>query len=121
MKSDADDYRYFRIPDLVMLHIARSTSRDEGQMPEMPRELLPIVRRSGGASNDLEMLTCSTPMPADLPRGDPWEAGASAAGAKWWLGELSAGCLKMQGVSLEGTVDRSGRRLVGVADGKLKT
>ena len=39
VKSDADDYRYFPDPDLVMLHITKEHIEEmKAQMPEMPRE-----------------------------------------------------------------------------------
>ena len=43
LKSDADDYRYFPDPDLVMLHITKEHIEEmKAQMPEMP--LPPQVR-----------------------------------------------------------------------------
>jgi len=100
VKSDADDYRYFPDPDLVMLHITKEhIERLAAQMPEMPRERRNRLQGEWGFS-DLEM--------RDVVNADALAlieatvaAGASAAGAKkWWLGELSREA-NAKGVSLE--------------------
>ena len=55
VKSDADDYRYFPDPDLVMLHITKEhIERLAAQMPEMPRERRNRLQGEWGFS-DLEM------------------------------------------------------------------
>ena len=55
MKSDADDYRYFPDPDLVMLHITKEHIEEmKAQMPEMPRERRNRLKGEWGF-NDLEM------------------------------------------------------------------
>ena len=57
VKSDADDYRYFPDPDLVMLHITKEHIEEmKAQMPEMPRERRNRLKGEWGF-NDLEMLS----------------------------------------------------------------
>ena len=89
VKSDADDYRYFPDPDLVMLHITKEhIERLAAQMPEMPRERRNRLQGEWGFS-DLEMRDVVNADALDLIEATV-AAGASAAGAKkWWLGELS--------------------------------
>lgn len=89
VKSDADDYRYFPDPDLVMLHITKDRiERLKQEMPEMPRERRNRLQSEWGFS-DLEMRDVVNADALDLLEATV-AAGASAAGArKWWLGELS--------------------------------
>ncbi|MDO4913206.1 MAG: Asp-tRNA(Asn)/Glu-tRNA(Gln) amidotransferase subunit GatB [Bifidobacteriaceae bacterium] len=89
VKSDADDYRYFPDPDLVMLHITQDhIERLKAQMPEMPRERKNRLQQEW-QFNDLEMRDIINADALDLIE-DTVKAGATAAGAKkWWLGELS--------------------------------
>ena len=89
LKSDADDYRYFPDPDLVMLHITKEHIEEmKAQMPEMPRERRNRLKGEWGF-NDLEMRGRAHADALDLLE-DTVKAGASASGAKkWWLGELS--------------------------------
>ena len=100
LKSDADDYRYFPDPDLVMLHITKEHIEEmKAQMPEMPRERRNRLKGEWGF-NDLEMRDVLNADALDLLE-DTVKAGASAAGAKkWWLGELSREA-NNKGVSLE--------------------
>ena len=100
MKSDADDYRYFPDPDLVMLHITKEHIEEmKAQMPEMPRERRNRLKGEWGF-NDLEMRDVLNADALDLLE-DTVKAGASASGAKkWWLGELSREA-NNKGVSLE--------------------
>lgn len=85
MKSDADDYRYFPDPDLVMLHITKEHIEEmKAQMPEMPRERRNRLKGEWGF-NDLEMRDVSTPTlwiclrrpsrlvpPPQVPRSGGW-------------------------------------------------
>lgn len=100
VKSDADDYRYFPDPDLVMLHITKERiERLVAQMPEMPRERRNRLQGEWGFS-DLEMRDVVNADALDLIEATV-AAGATAAGAKkWWLGELSREA-NAKGVSLE--------------------
>lgn len=100
VKSDADDYRYFPDPDLVMLHITKEHIDEiAAQMPEMPRERRNRLQGEWGF-NDLEMRDVVNADAIDLIE-ETVNAGASAAGAKkWWLGELSREA-NNRGVSLE--------------------
>ena len=100
VKSDADDYRYFPDPDLVMLHITKEHIEEmKAQMPEMPRERRNRLKGEWGF-NDLEMRDVLNADALDLLE-DTVKAGASASGAKkWWLGELSREA-NNKGVSLE--------------------
>ena len=100
VKSDADDYRYFPDPDLVMLHITKEHIEEmKAQMPEMPRERRNRLKGEWGF-NDLEMRDVLNADALDLLE-ETVKAGASVAGAKkWWLGELSREA-NAKGVSLE--------------------
>ncbi|OZG61897.1 MULTISPECIES: Asp-tRNA(Asn)/Glu-tRNA(Gln) amidotransferase subunit GatB [Bifidobacterium] len=100
VKSDADDYRYFPDPDLVMLHITKEhIARIEAEMPEMPRERRNRLKAEWGLS-DLQMRDVLNADALDLIEATV-AAGATAAGArKWWLGELSREA-NAKGVSLE--------------------
>ena len=100
VKSDADDYRYFPDPDLVMLHITpEHIERIKAQMPEMPRERRNRLKAEWGLT-DLQMRDILNADALDLIE-DTVKAGATAAGArKWWLGELSRRA-NAEGISLE--------------------
>lgn len=100
VKSDADDYRYFPDPDLVMLHITKERiERLRAEMPQMPRERRNALQQAWGFS-DLEMRDVVNADALDLIEATV-AAGASASGAKkWWLGELSREA-NAKGVSLE--------------------
>ena len=100
LKSDADDYRYFPDPDLVMLHITKEHIEEmKAQMPEMPRERRNRLKAEWGLS-DLQMRDILNADALDLIE-ETVKAGAKAAGArKWWLGELSREA-NAKGVSLE--------------------
>ncbi|NMN02514.1 Asp-tRNA(Asn)/Glu-tRNA(Gln) amidotransferase subunit GatB [Bifidobacterium panos] len=100
VKSDADDYRYFPDPDLVMLHITKEhIDKLAAEMPEMPRERRNRLKGEWGLS-DLQMRDILNADALDLIEATV-AAGASAAGArKWWLGELSREA-NAKGVTLE--------------------
>lgn len=81
VKSDADDYRYFPDPDLVMLHITKEHIEEmKAQMPEMPRERRNRLKGEWGF-NDLEMRDVLNADALDLLE-ETVKAGATAAGAK---------------------------------------
>ena len=100
VKSDADDYRYFPDPDLVMLHITKEhIDKLAAEMPEMPRERRNRLKGEWGLS-DLQMRDIVNADALDLIEATV-AAGASAAGArKWWLGELSREA-NAKGITLE--------------------
>lgn len=100
VKSDADDYRYFPDPDLVMVHVTKEHIAElEAQMPQMPRERRNQLQQEWGFS-DLEMRDVINVDALDLIEATV-KAGSSAAGAKkWWLGELSREA-NAQGITLE--------------------
>ena len=100
VKTDADDYRYFPDPDLVMLHITKEhIERIAKDMQEMPRERRNRLQGEWMFS-DLEMRDVINADALDLIE-DTVKAGATASGAKkWWLGELSREA-NAKGVSLE--------------------
>ncbi|KFJ03158.1 Asp-tRNA(Asn)/Glu-tRNA(Gln) amidotransferase subunit GatB [Bifidobacterium thermacidophilum] len=100
LKTDADDYRYFPDPDLVMLHITKEhIERIAKDIPEMPRERRNRLQGEWKFS-DLEMRDVINADALDLIE-DTVKAGATASGAKkWWLGELSREA-NAKGVSLE--------------------
>ncbi|WP_394987635.1 Asp-tRNA(Asn)/Glu-tRNA(Gln) amidotransferase subunit GatB [Scardovia wiggsiae] len=89
VKTDADDYRYFPDPDLVMVHVTkRHIDELASQMPEMPRERRNRLQGEWGFS-DLEMRDVVNADALDLIEATI-AAGATAGGArKWWLGEIS--------------------------------
>ena len=89
VKSDADDYRYFPDPDLVMVHVTKEQiDRLNARMPEMPRERRTRLQAAWGFT-DLEMRDAVNADALDLIERTV-AAGATASGArKWWLGELS--------------------------------
>lgn len=101
VKSDANDYRYFPDPDLVMVHVTKSHIEElAAHMPEMPRERRARLQGEWKFS-DLEMRDAVNAGAVDLIE-DTVTAGTDAAGArKWWMGELSR-IANEQGVSLEG-------------------
>lgn len=100
VKSDADDYRYFPDPDLVMVHVTKEhIARMQAQMPEMPRERRNRLQ-SEWKFSDLEMRDVINADALDLIEATV-HAGATASGArKWWLGELSREA-NSRGVTLE--------------------
>jgi aspartyl-tRNA(Asn)/glutamyl-tRNA(Gln) amidotransferase subunit B len=100
VKSDADDYRYFPDPDLVMVHVTKEHVEElKAQMPEMPRERRNRLQREWKFS-DLEMRDVLNADVLDLIE-ETIAAGAGAQGAKkWWLGELSREA-NARGVTLE--------------------
>jgi aspartyl-tRNA(Asn)/glutamyl-tRNA(Gln) amidotransferase subunit B len=89
VKSDADDYRYFPDPDLVMVHVTKEhIAQMQAQMPEMPRARRNRLQAEWGF-NDIEMRDVLNADALDLIEATI-KAGATAGGArKWWLGELS--------------------------------
>ena len=89
VKTDADDYRYFPDPDLVMVHVTKGHIDElASQMPEMPRERRNRLQGECGFS-DLEMRDVVNADALDLIEATI-AAGATAGGArKWWLGEIS--------------------------------
>ncbi|MDN6467434.1 MAG: GatB/YqeY domain-containing protein, partial [Bifidobacterium crudilactis] len=89
IKSDADDYRYFPDPDLVMVHVTSDHIEElRKQMPEMPRDRRARLKADWGFS-DLEMRDVVNADALDLIE-ETVKAGAKASGArKWWMGELS--------------------------------
>ena len=89
VKTDADDYRYFPDPDLVMVHVTKEHIDElASQMPEMPRERRNRLQNEWGFS-DLEMRDVVNADALDLIEATI-AAGATAGGArKWWLGEIS--------------------------------
>ncbi|WEV69183.1 Asp-tRNA(Asn)/Glu-tRNA(Gln) amidotransferase subunit GatB [Bifidobacterium sp. ESL0775] len=89
VKSDANDYRYFPDPDLVMLHITKEHIDEIAKtMPEMPREHRARLQKEWKLS-DLEMRDIINADALDLVE-ETVKDGATAAGArKWWLGEIS--------------------------------
>ncbi|MCI1934976.1 MAG: Asp-tRNA(Asn)/Glu-tRNA(Gln) amidotransferase subunit GatB [Bifidobacteriaceae bacterium] len=89
LKTDANDYRYFPDPDLVMVHVTKEHIDELAkQMPEMPRERRHRLQAEWNLA-DNEMRDIINADALDLIE-ETVKAGASAAGArKWWLGELS--------------------------------
>lgn len=89
VKTDADDYRYFPDPDLVMVHVTKGHIDElASQMPEMPRERRNRLQNEWGFS-DLEMRDVVNADALNLIEATI-AAGATAGGArKWWLGEIS--------------------------------
>lgn len=89
VKTDANDYRYFPDPDLVMVHVTKGHIDElASQMPEMPRERRNRLQNEWGFS-DLEMRDVVNADALDLIEATI-AAGATAGGArKWWLGEIS--------------------------------
>jgi aspartyl-tRNA(Asn)/glutamyl-tRNA(Gln) amidotransferase subunit B len=100
VKSDANDYRYFPDPDLVMLHITpEHVAQIAKTMPEMPRERRNRLQSEWGFS-DLEMRDVVNADALDLIV-ETVNDGATPAGAKkWWLGEI-ARVANEQGAALE--------------------
>ena len=121
VKSDADDYRYFPDPDLVMLHITPEHVEEiRKQMPEMPRERRNRLKGEWNFS-DIEMRDVVNADALDLIE-ETVKLGATPAGAKkWWLGELSREA-NAKGVALE-ELDITPQAVADVerliADGKL--
>ena len=89
VKTDADDYRYFPDPDLVMVHTTKEHIDElKAQMPEMPRERRNRLQTEWGLrDNDMRDIINASAL--DLVE-ETVKAGASPAGArKWWMGEIS--------------------------------
>ncbi|WP_418969600.1 Asp-tRNA(Asn)/Glu-tRNA(Gln) amidotransferase subunit GatB [Alloscardovia omnicolens] len=89
VKTDADDYRYFPDPDLVMVHTTQEHIEElKAQMPEMPRERRNRLQAEWGLSdNDMRDIINASAL--DLVE-ETVQAGATPAGArKWWMGEIS--------------------------------
>ena len=89
VKTDADDYRYFPDPDLVMVHTTKEHIDElKAQMPEMPRERRNRLQTEWGLSdNDMRDIINASAL--DLVE-ETVKAGSSPAGArKWWMGEIS--------------------------------
>lgn len=121
LKTDADDYRYFPDPDLVMVHVTQDHIDElAAQMPEMPRERRNRLQKEWGFS-DLEMRDVVNADALDLVE-ETVKAGAQASGArKWWLGEIARSANE-QGKSLDdmGIAPADVARVeVLVAEGKL--
>lgn len=89
VKTDANDYRYFPDPDLVMVHVTPEHIEElRAQMPEMPRERRARLKKEWDFT-DRQMQDAVNADAVDLIE-ETVKAGASAAGAcKWWLGEIS--------------------------------
>lgn len=100
LKTDADDYRYFPDPDLVMVHVTQDHIDElAAQMPEMPRERRNRLQKEWGFS-DLEMRDVVNADALDLVE-ETVKAGVQASGArKWWLGEIARSANE-QGKSLD--------------------
>ncbi|MFC2735342.1 MAG: Asp-tRNA(Asn)/Glu-tRNA(Gln) amidotransferase subunit GatB [Parascardovia denticolens] len=100
LKTDADDYRYFPDPDLVMVHVTQDHIDElAAQMPEMPRERRNRLQKEWGFS-DLEIRDVVNADALDLVE-ETVKAGAQASGArKWWLGEIARSANE-QGKSLD--------------------
>ncbi|BDR54023.1 aspartyl/glutamyl-tRNA(Asn/Gln) amidotransferase subunit B [Bombiscardovia apis] len=100
VKSDANDYRYFPDPDLVMVHVSQEHIDELAkQMPEMPRERRARLKQEWEFT-DLQMRDAVNADALDLIE-ETIAAGSSPAGArKWWLGEISREANE-RGVSLQ--------------------
>lgn len=100
VKTDANDYRYFPDPDLVMVHVTKDHIEElKAQMPEMPRERRARLKTEWDFT-DRQMQDAVNADAVDLIE-DTVKAGATAAGArKWWLGEISREA-NARGVSLQ--------------------
>ncbi len=88
VKSDANDYRYFPDPDLVMVHTTKEKiEKLRATLPEMPRERRNRLQNEWGFS-DLEMRDVMNAGVLDLI-DETVKLGTTPAGArKWWLGEI---------------------------------
>ncbi len=100
VKTDANDYRYFPDPDLVMVHVTKDHIDElKTQMPEMPRERRARLKKEWDFT-DRQMQDAVNADAVDLIE-DTVKAGATAVGArKWWLGEISREA-NARGVSLQ--------------------
>ncbi|WP_295908652.1 Asp-tRNA(Asn)/Glu-tRNA(Gln) amidotransferase subunit GatB [uncultured Bifidobacterium sp.] len=100
VKTDANDYRYFPDPDLVMVHVTKDHIDElKAQMPEMPRERRARLKKEWDFT-DRQMQDAVNADAVDLIE-DTVKAGATAVGArKWWLGEISREA-NARGVSLQ--------------------
>ena len=88
-KSDADDYRYFREPDLVPIHIDQQwLDRVTAELPELPDQRRRRLKTAWGTSDatfrDIVHAGALDVIEATV------EAGATPEAArKWWMGELA--------------------------------
>lgn len=88
-KSDADDYRYFREPDLVPIHIDQQwLDRVTAELPELPDQRRRRLKAAWGTSDatfrDIVHAGALEVIEATV------EAGATPEAArKWWMGELA--------------------------------
>lgn len=88
-KSDADDYRYFREPDLVPIHIDQQwLDRVTAELPELPDQRRRRLKAAWGTSDatfrDIVHAGALDVIEATV------EAGATPEAArKWWMGELA--------------------------------
>lgn len=89
VKSDANDYRYFPDPDLVMVHVTDDQiEKLRATLPEMPLARKHRLQEEWGLT-DLQMRDVINAGALDLI-DQTVQAGATAAGArKWWLGEIA--------------------------------
>lgn len=89
LKTDANDYRYFPDPDLVMVHTTQEHIDElKASLPEMPSHRRARLQKEWGFT-DIQMRDVNNAGAVDLI-DETVKEGASAAGAlKWWLGELS--------------------------------
>lgn len=88
VKSDANDYRYFPDPDLIMVHTTKEKiDKLRADLPEMPRERRKRLQEEWDFS-DLEMRDVMNAGVLDLI-DTTVQMGTTPAGArKWWLGEI---------------------------------
>lgn len=88
LKSDANDYRYFPDPDLLVLHVTESEVKEiRSSLPELPLAKRRRLKAEWGLS-DAEMRDLLNAEAVELVE-ESVEEGASPQGArKWWLGEV---------------------------------
>lgn len=88
LKSDANDYRYFPDPDLLMLHVTESEVEEiRATLPELPFAKRRRLKAEWGLS-DTEMRDLLNAEAVDLVE-ESVKKGSSPQGArKWWLGEI---------------------------------
>lgn len=88
LKSDANDYRYFPDPDLLMLHVTKSEVEEiRSSLPELPLAKRRRLKAEWGFS-DTEMRDLLNAEAVELVE-ESVDKGASPRGAsKWWLGEI---------------------------------
>lgn len=100
-KSDADDYRYFREPDLVPIEVDQAwLERLRAELPELPDQRRRRLKAEWGTSDatfrDLVHAGALDVIEATVAAGATPEAAR-----KWWMGEL-ARLAHARGTSLEG-------------------